>query len=47
VIKRLPHLQAGGFGYKTTQFAPHLRNLLNHKLGVLKAKLKEDKETVI
>ena len=45
--KQLPHLQVGGVGYKTTQFAPHLRNLHKHKFGVLKAKLREDKEPEI
>jgi hypothetical protein len=47
MIKRLPHLQFGGVGYKTTQSAPHLLNLHKHKLGILKAKLREDKETEI
>jgi hypothetical protein len=43
VIKQLPHLQLGGVGYKTTQFAPHLRNLHKHKFVVLKAKPKKIK----
>jgi hypothetical protein len=34
-------------GTKTTQFAPHLRNLHEHKFGVLEAKLREDKESEI
>jgi hypothetical protein len=40
-------LQLGGVGYRTTQFAEHLRNLHKHKFGVLKAKVGEDKEPEI